>query len=390
MSVVAAMTNLTVMKSIQAGFETFQAQFGHFFKRSETRSRAGDYMRGLLAEVDRKNGWQLAEKMGAADPQGFQRLLYEAKWEHEAVRDQLQVMVVERMGDADGVGIIDESGYVKKGAKSAGVGRQYCGRIGKVENCQVGVGLAYLTLEGRALIDQRLYLPKSWCDDPDRCRAAHIPPDTTFQTKPQIAQQMLEAAWQNDVPMKWVCADTVYGNASQLREAIAATGRWYVMGITPNQRVQRPGDAQPQKISQLLPALGARDWQPVGIAWSEDGERVYEWTALRVTSPTDDVGEQWLLVRRDPDDTDPVRFFLSNAPADTPLLTLVGVALARHHIEQIFEEAKSHTGMADYEVRHWHSWHRHMVLVMMAHTWLTLFQPAFDIPKKVHSHAGSS
>jgi len=384
------MTNLTVMQSIQAGFESFQTQFDRFFKRSETRARVGEYIRGLLAEVGRKNGWQLAEKMGAADPLGFQRLLYEAKWEHEAVRDQLQVMVVEQIGHPDGVGIIDESGYVKKGDKSAGVSRQYCGRIGKVENCQVGVGLGYLSTEGRALIDQRLYLPRSWSDDPDRCQGARIPGDVVFQTKPQIAQQMLENAWQNGVPMKWVCADAVYGNASQLREAIATTNRFYVMGITPNQRVQPLGHAQPQKISQLVPILGAHDWHLLGTAWGEDGERDYEWTSLRVTSPIDDLGEQCLLVRRDPRDAEQVRFFLSNAPADTPLLILVSVALARHQIEQIFEEAKSHTGMADYEVRHWHSWHRHMVLVMMAHTWLTLFQPDFDTPKKMTFHAGSN
>lgn len=376
------MTDMTLLQSIQAGFETFQTQFAPFFKRSETRRRVGEYIRGLLAEVNRKNGWQLAEKMGADDPQGFQRLLYEAKWEHEAVRDQLQVIVMNQIGDEEGVGILDESGYVKKGKMSAGVSRQYCGRIGKVENCQVGVGLGYLTPEGRALIDQRLYLPRAWCDDPERCRAAHVPSDTVFQTKPQIAQQMLADAWQNGVAMKWVCADTVYGNSSQLREAIAATQRYYVMGITPNQRVQPVGYAQPQKISQLITVLGANDWQSLGIAWGEDGERVYEWTSLRVSSPTDDLGEQWLLVRRDPHDADQIRFFLSNAPLDTPLHTLVSVALARHHIEQLFQEAKSHTGMADYEVRHWHSWHRHMVLVMMAHTWLTLFQPAFDTPKK--------
>ena len=226
-----AMTNLTVMQSIQAGFESFQTQFDCFFKRSETRTRVGDYIRGLLAEVGRKNGWQLAEKMGAVDPLGFQRLLYEAKWEHEAVRDQLQVMVVEQIGHPDGVGIIDESGYVKKGDKSAGVSRQYCGRIGKVENCQVGVGLGYLSTEGRALIDQRLYLPRSWSDDPDRCQGARIPGDVVFQTKPQIAQQMLENAWQNGVPMKWVCADAVYGNASQLREAIATTNRFYLYNL---------------------------------------------------------------------------------------------------------------------------------------------------------------
>jgi len=376
------MPEITLSQTIKTSFDDFHKEFRAYFKRSEPRKGVADYMRGLLSDTKRKNSWQLSETMGAKDPQGFQRLLYEAKWEHEPVLKHLQRLVAAKIGQPTGIGVIDETGYPKKGEKSAGVKRQYCGRLGKIENCQVGVGLGYITPQGRAFIDQRLYIPQDWCADQARCDEAHIPADRRFQTKPQMAEQMLMDAWHNGVPIQWVSADTVYGNSSTLREAIAAANRYYVMGITPNQRVQRLDVSQPEKVAQAVAPLSAHDWQRLGMAWGEQGEQLYDWLALRVTSPTDSLGEQWLLIRRSLHDPDEVYYFLSNAPVDTPLTILVTVALARHQIEQLFEEAKSHAGMADYEVRHWHSWHRHMTMVMMAHTWLTLFQPALLSEKK--------
>ncbi len=380
------MREMMFLETIEMSYDDFHQEFSGYFKRSEPRKAVADYMRGLLSTTKRKNSWQLSETMGTKDPQGFQRLLYEAKWEHEPVLKHLQRLVTAKIGQPMGIGVIDETGYPKKGDKSAGVKRQYCGRLGKIENCQVGVGLAYVTDLGRALIDQCLYIPQDWCEDRERCDEARIPADRRFQTKPQMAERMLMDAWQNGIPIQWVCADTVYGNSSTLREAIAATGRYYVMGITANQRVQRLDASQPKKVAQAIAPLSDHDWQRLGMAWGEQGEQLYDWLALRVTSPTDSLGQQWLLIRRSLQNPDEVYYFLSNAPADMPLTTLVTVALARHQIEQVFEETKSHAGMADYEVRHWHSWHRHMTLVMMAHVWLTLFQlPLIPNLKKTDS-----
>ena len=210
-------------------FDGFFAPFGSYFPRSESRKRAQHYVRGLLGEVKRKNCWQLAEALGLADPHGLQRLLYEVPWEADGVCGQMRQRVIEQIGYEPGIGVIDESGFIKKGDKSAGVGRQYCGRVGKVANCQVGVFLSYATPLGAAFLDRALYVPQAWFDDRQRCQAAKIPDTVTFQTKPQLAQAMLECAWAEGVPLQWVVADTLYGNAPALRNAIHQAGRYYVL-----------------------------------------------------------------------------------------------------------------------------------------------------------------
>src|SRR3970040_142387 len=206
-------------------FDEYFATVGPFLKRSESRESAQQYLRGLLAEVKRKNSWQMAEAVGLSDPRALQRLLNEARWDADAVCGQLRQRVIERLGYEPGIGVLDEMGFVKKGDKSAGVGRQYCGRVGKVENCQVGVFLSYATPLGAAFLDRQLYLPQTWCDDRARCQAAKIPDEVTFRTKPQLAQAMLEKAWAENIPMQWVVADSLYGNSPQLRNAIYRAGR---------------------------------------------------------------------------------------------------------------------------------------------------------------------
>lgn len=176
-------------------FEAFHARFAHLFGRRERRETARQYLRGLLAQVQRKNCWQMAEAVGEANPQPLQRLLYSTPWDADEARDELQSFVVERFGEADGIGIVDETGFLKKGTKSVGVKRQYCGTAGKIENCQVGVFLTYCTRRGYTFLDRRLYLPEEWCQDWERRRQARVPDEVTFQTKPQLAAQMLLSAW---------------------------------------------------------------------------------------------------------------------------------------------------------------------------------------------------
>jgi SRSO17 transposase len=354
--------------------EEFFKPFEGYFVRSETRDNAQKYMRALLGDVERKNSWQLSEVLGLADPHPLQRMLREGKWEDKVVRCQLRAEVVEVMGTEQGIGVVDESGFVKWGEKSAGVSRQYCGRIGKVENCQVGVYLGYVTAESAAFLDCQLYLPQSWCEDRERCRAAQIPDDVTFQTKPQIAQAMLDQAWDEGVPMQWVTGDTLYGNSPHFRQAIQQRDRYYVLAIGAHHHVQpipAPQAIALPTLAQTLPEIG---WQRLCFRLGEKGPIWYDWQAIRVQMKNDTIGEQWLLLQRSVNDTADDKFYLSNAPSNTLLLDLVAVALSRHPIEDLFEEAKGEVGMADYEVRHWHSWHRHMTLVMLAHTWLKLIQ----------------
>lgn len=357
-----------------SAFEAFFEPFASLFQRSETRESIRQYMRGLLADVKRKNTWQISEKLGLSTAHGLQRVLNEAQWDYAEALFQLRQGISERLGYDPGIGVLDESGFVKWGDKSAGVGHQYCGRLGKVENCQIGVFLGYVTPTSAAFLDCQLYLPQAWCEDRERCRAAKIPEAVVFQTKPQIAQTMLERAWSEGIAMQWVVGDTLYGNSPGLRHAIHRHERFYVMAIGTHHQVIPTTTGHQTALSTLRTSLSERNWERLCFRIGEKGLIWYEWAALRVMMTNDAVGEQWLLIQRTLADDPDYTFWLSNAPSPTPIVELVSVALSRHPIETLIEEAKSEVGMADYEVRHWHGWHRHMALVMMAHTWLKLLQ----------------
>lgn len=369
----------------EGALNQFFAPFGKWFQRSESRQTAQAYVRGLLAEVNRKNCWQMAEKLGAADPQALQRLLYQVDWDAEAVCADLRRVLMQQMGYEPGIGVIDESGFVKKGQRSAGVQRQYCGRLGKVDNCQVGVFLGYVSPQGHALLDRELYLPQAWAEDEARRQAAKIPQEVIFQTKPQLAQGMLERAWSAGIPLAWVVGDTTYGNSPALREAIEHQQRQYVLQVAQSLPLRSSPQAAAQPAQQWATVVDG--WQQLAFNFSEKGLIFSEWQAWRVDAPSDTIGEQWLLIRRTLRPTPEVTYHLSNAPADTPLETLAQVACARHQIEQTLEEAKSSAGLADYEVRYWHSWYRHMTLALLAHAFITLRRHA-NAQKKSAAPAG--
>lgn len=360
--------------SWQKELDGYLGRFASRFHRSETRESVRNYVRGLLASVPRKNGWQLAEEVGLSNPHPIQRVVSEAKWSDEGVRQDLREFVIEAIGYEPGIGVLDESGFIKWGKQSAGVSRQYCGRIGKVDNCQVGVYLGYVTPTGASFLDCQLYLPRVWCEDHERCRAAKIPDEVVFQTKPQIAQTMLEQAWNEGIPMQWVIGDTLYGNSPQLREAIHHNHRYYVMEIGMQHQVTLPETGQSVKLDSLPYLLSLHDWEQLCFRVGEQGILAYDWQVQPVILPGDTIGEQRLLIQRTLDPSPTYRFYLSNAPIPIPLTDLVAACLSRHSIEDLFGEAKAEVGMGDYEVRHWHGWHRHMTLVMLAHTFLKLIQ----------------
>lgn len=382
-------------------FESFHARFAHLFVRSEPREQSKQYLRGLLAKVDRKNTWQMAEAVGEALPDRMQRLLYRVQWDAEAARDILQQVVIETFGDPEGIGVIDETGFLKKGDQSVGVKRQYSGTAGKVENCQIGTFLTYASRHGHAFLDRRLYLPEEWCSDPKRREQACVPEAVVFQTKPQQAVSMLQHAWEQGVPMRWVTGDEVYGDAPYLRKAISQTGRWYVLAVsvsTPvwlqRPEVEEPSDSvsppskpggrprkkarlakdapPPTPVGEVVAAWKASRWKRLRVAEGEKGPRRYDWARQRVVESREGLpGEKvWLLARRSITNPEELAYYLAYAPEKTPLVQLARVALTRYTIEQCFEEGKGETGLDQYEVRYWHSWHRHITLSMMAHTWL--------------------
>ncbi len=220
-----------VVELVAAELDRVHERIAGRFGRAEPRARVREYLCGLVAVLERKNGWTLAEHAGEAGPDGMQRLLRRADWDVDGVRDDVRAYVVEQLGDPDGVLIADDTGFLKKGTRSAGVQRQYSGTAGRTENCQVGVLLAYASRYGHALVDRELYLPQSWMGDPERCRAAGIPEELEFATKPRQAQAMIARAVAAGVPFAWFTADETYGQAKWLQAWLEERDIWYVMAI---------------------------------------------------------------------------------------------------------------------------------------------------------------
>jgi SRSO17 transposase len=356
----------------RAELERLLARFGRLFARAEPRGQAGRYLEGLLGPVERKNGWQLAEAIGDARPWRTQRVLSHVLWDEEAARDLCREHVVGRLGARDAVLVVDETALVKKGEHSAGVARQYCGTLGKVENCQVGVFLAYGSRGGHALIDRRLYLPEAWAGDAERRRAAKIPDEVPFRTKPEIAREMIARALDAGVPCDWVLGDEVYGADRRLRTMLEERGKPYVLAIRGNDQLdaELDGGVGRNEAAALARALPPRAWRRLSAGAGTKGERLYDWARVRLVPPpaAGDAPprERWLLVRRSVTDPADLAYFAVFAPAGLRLVDLARAAGRRWLVEECFEAAKQEVGLADYEVRSWRGWHRHVTLAMLA------------------------
>jgi SRSO17 transposase len=278
------------------------ARIGPRFARSEPRHRVLAYLQGILSDTSRKNGWQLAEHAREARPDGMQRLLSHAVWDTDGVRDDLRSYALEQLGNESAILVIDESGFPKRGHQSAGVGMQYCGVTGQVEHCQVGVFLSYVTARGHTLIDRELYLPLDWCEDPERCRAAHIPEAVRFQTKPEQAVRMIERIRLAQIPISWVVADTVYGGNLDLRTWLEEHGYAYVLAVACHEPVGilTPTGARRQvevrEVEALL--LQEQDWQRLSMSEGTKGPRLFDWAAVPLLHRWEEDGRHWLLIRR--------------------------------------------------------------------------------------------
>ena len=300
------------------------------------------------------------------------RLLDRAVWKADLVRDDLRAYVVQHLGADDGVLIVDESGFLKKGDKSVGVKRQYSGTAGRVENCQVGVFLAYATRKGHTFLDRELYLPQEWADDAKRRKAAHVPKSVEFATKPELAQTMLERALDAGVPCAWVTGDSVYGSSQALRECLQTRRQAYVLAVANDERLSwEQGRIRALTLAKRLPVSA---WQTLSCGEGAKGPRVYEWVWLALDAPTQEGFAHWLLVRRSLSDPTELAYYLVFAPAHTALATLASVAGTRWSIEVGFESAKGEVGLDHYEVRSWHGWYRHMTLALLAHALLSVIR----------------
>jgi len=324
----------------------------------------------LLAGLERKNGWTLAEHAGEACPDGMQRLLRRACWDADAVRDDLRDYVVEHLGDRSGVLIVDDTGFVKKGTKSAGVQRQYSGTAGRTENCQVGTFLAYASVKGRALIDRELYLPQSWTEDRRRCRAAGVPDDVEFATKPRQAQAMIERALAVGVPFGWLTADEAYGQVKYLRVWLEARDVFHVLATKCNDTVVT-ADFADARVDALIAAVPGRGWRRRSCGNGAHGPRIYDWARVPIRPVHAPSRGHWVLARRSISDGE-IAYYVCYGPARTTLNQLIAVAGSRWAIEECFQAAKNEAGLDHYQARAYPAWYRHVTLSMLAHAFLAV------------------
>ncbi len=343
-----------------------QARIGPRFRRAEARKRAGCFLQGLLAPLERKNGWQIAEALGEHGPRGVQRLLGEADWDEEAVRDDLQAYVMEQLGEEQGILVVDETGFVKKGKKSAGVARQYSGTALLWENSQIGVFLLYAASRGAAFVDRALYLPEEWTTDRVRCREAGIPDEVEFATKGELAKRMLSRAFAAGVQAQWVVGDTVYGY-DELRLWLDEQQKNYVVAVPETHLVWVAGHHQP--IGYVAALLPESAWVVLSAGEGSKGPRLYEWAWLQLPEQAEAVSERarWILIRRSLVDPSKRAYYRAAGPATTTLAELVRVAGSRWKIEEGLEEAKGEVGLDQYEVRGFRAWYRFVTLALLAH-----------------------
>jgi SRSO17 transposase len=349
-----------------------KGRLGPVFGRRELRESAGSFLDGLLSGIERKTGWLMAEQAGLERPYRMQHLLGRSRWDAEALRDEVRRYVVEALGERDGVLVVDETGFVKKGKQSVGVLRQYSGTAGRIENCQVGVFLAYASRWGQALIDRRLYLPKDWAEDSARRQKTQVPEEVTFATKPQLARELIARALDAGTPCAWVLADAVSGADSKLWRMLEERGQPYVLAVRSNHHLRFLGSGgviatDPATLAEDLPCDA---WTAHAAGEGAKGVRLYDWSRVALPWAREGPWERWLPIRRSRQEPDKRASYLVFAPAGTSLAELAAAAGLRWTIEECFQRAKDDLGLDHCEARSWHGWHRHMTLVMAAAAFL--------------------
>ena len=342
------------------------------FARPEPRRRALAYLQGLLSPLERKNGWQLAEHAREDRPDGMQRLLASAVWDADLVRDDLRAYVVETIGAPGAIVVIDETSFLKRGRKSAGVRIQYCGTTGIRENCQVGVFLSYVTACGHTLLDRELYIPKRWFNDPERCREAGIPEATCFSTKCELASRMMKRIWLAQIAIRWVVADCVYGSNATLRAWLQVHGYFFVLAVRRTEpiTIQTPTGRVRMTVAEAEARfIQPADWQRLSMGEGTKGPRWFDWVCLPILDHCEDDKQHWMLIRRLLTDPTKKVYYVVFGPVGTTLAEMVEAISARWRIEEDFETAKD-SGMDHYEVRTWTAWYRFITLTMLAQAFL--------------------
>lgn len=342
------------------------------FRRSEQRSSAGAFIDGVLSGAERKTGWMLAEEAGLEQPYRIQSLLGRSIWSADDLCSRVRSYTLEALGDSDGVLVVDETGFLKKGGHSVGVGRQYSGTAGRIENCQIGVFASYASRWGHALIDRRLYLPKDWAGDAARRAKAHVPEGVAFATKPAMACEMVARLLDEGTPCAFVLADAVYGSDFNFRRMLEARGQPYVLAVRSTHALRFLEEWQfiQTNPAAMIAELPPEAWQSLSAGEGAKGLRLYDWSRLPIRHEAEAGFSRWLLARRSLRDPEAIAYYFAYARTDATLPDLAAAAGLRWTIEECFQRAKDDLGLDHCEARSWHGWHRHMSLVMAAAAFL--------------------
>lgn len=375
-------------------FEKFHSRFADCF-RTKTRDvskQSSQYLQGQLLCLERGNMTNLTKIVPDSDNQSFQQFLSDSPWKDELVIEKLQQQVTQLIGDAqEGALHLDETGFVKQGSHSVGVKRQYCGRLGKVDNCQVGVFLGYTRGNHRTLLDRRLYLPEEWVLDVERRQKARVPEDVTFQTKAHLGLEMVKEAMKRGVPFGWIGMDCHYGNQPWLLAELSEQSVIYTAdvpcdtrvwlecpqteiparkgtrGRLPRKKKVKAGESSPVEVRHIAQQLPQNAWQRLFLRDTERKQLWCRFAALRVFPVWNGLPgpEHWLLIRQNEGQPE-LKYQLCNAPASVPLQRLGQMSASRYWMERAIEDAKGEAGLADYEVRGWRGWHHHMTMTLLA------------------------
>jgi len=332
-------------------------------------NNAQKYIRGLLSDAERKNGWQISEKIGESAPYNVQQFINRGVYKSEDLQSELRGYVSDELGESDGVLVVDDTGFVKQGKKSCGVQRQYTGTVGKTENCQVGVFLTYYSSLGHAAIDSRLYLPLEWCENKVKRGEAGIPEAVKFRTKPQMAHEMVCKATEAGVPYTWVTGDCAYGDYDMMREWLEDNGKCYVMCVSMKEYVNYDGGKV--CVGGIVKNLPSEDWFEASCGDGSKGARVYDWLTLETGSMRDGK-KHTLLFRRSKSAPTEIQAYICYAPADTPNQKLVEIAGTRWTVEMCFKESKGEVGLDQYEVRTYNAWYNHITFALLALALITV------------------
>ena len=368
-------------------FNSLMGRFGTMFYGERGFQNAIGYVRGLLGPAERKNGWQLSEYLGEAAPYKLQQFIYRGSYSADKMRDELRKYVGEKLGEEDGTLVMDDTGFIKKGNKSCGVKRQYSGTAGKIENCQIGVFLTYTSSKGYSPIDRRLYIPEDWMEDKGRLKEAGVPDKVKFQTKPQMALEMLKEATAAGVPYTWVTGDCAYGDCGYIRQWLESQKKCYVMCVSGKEYIWDQEEFKQKSVASILRDLPDNGWFEASCGDGAKGPRLYDWQAFEIEPWGRPRGwKRVMLVRRSKTDKTDLRAHICYGPTGTPDEKFIEEAGKRWTVESCFQESKSEVGLDQYEVRSYTAWYNHITFSCIALALLSVLSYLSFDGKSIQQH----